>query len=130
MSPMMVSAVHAPVLTTKQLPLWLILSLTKASHLLQAQIEMKIRQVMKTLMSSLSWRSKNDMILLATSITRVDVTFATTATWWAQGELRCHRNVREAYGKIKETERVSHQYSTTVSFLLLNLSNIKPLFAM
>jgi len=50
----MVSAVHAPVLTTKQLPLWLILSLTKASHQLQAQIEMKIRQVMKTLMSSLS----------------------------------------------------------------------------
>ena len=54
MSPMMVSAVHSPFLTTKQLPLWLLLGLTKASHLLPSQIEIKIRQVMKTLMSSLS----------------------------------------------------------------------------
>jgi len=69
------------------------------------------------------------MILLATSITRVDVTFATTASWWAQGEFRCQRKVREACGKIKETKRVSYQYSTTVSFLLFNLHNIKPLFA-
>ena len=36
---MMVSAVHAPVLTTKQLPLWLLFSLNK----LQAKIKMEIR---------------------------------------------------------------------------------------
>ena len=39
MSPVMVSAVHAPVLTTKQLPLWLLFSLNK----LQAKIKMEIR---------------------------------------------------------------------------------------